>query len=176
MKTRLFDDIIYLRYYSTLVLGGYTNTLISDVFQQIPGQKNILLFVLNYFINLVRIVIPIEVLWKSLSRGIIYVPLQLATNLLILLYIKVVSNFYKFKTITTIQKTVKIKEYYIIKNIVVYIVSFYMVSALFEPDFGSFFRHSTSLLPFLFYLLFSVDIRSILRTFKMGEICNSRVK
>lgn len=69
-KTSYLDQIIDIRYWSEFTLGNNTNTLMQNIIPYGLGEKNIIKYFKNYIINLFRILFPIEVLWKSPSRGI----------------------------------------------------------------------------------------------------------
>lgn len=142
-KTTLLEQAINYRYYSEKFLGGFTNTLIQNLIPYGPGELNIYKYLGNFFINLIRILFPIEVLWKSPSRGVFFVTIQLF--LTYLLY-----NRFKF---IKVDKT--------IRNVFIYIITFILVQAIFEPDFGSVFRHSMSILPFYLYMIFSINIKEL---------------
>lgn len=121
-----YDQLINRRNNSEAYLGGYTETLIADVFE----NSNHLLYACNYITNLIRIFFPIELLFK----GVKYIPFVVYQ-----LYMM----FYVIKSVKNINK----------KNIVniTLILSYLFCSVTFEPDFGSVIRHETVL--FLFFLL-----------------------
>lgn len=152
--TNYFDEIILLRYHSFRMLSDFTNTVIQDVFPSLPGEKNILKYAANYLVVALRLLFPVEVLWKSPSRGIIFFPLQLIIDYILFRYIPVVSHYLKNKK--TMPEDMR-KEAEIITRIFLYIVSFFLVAVLFEPDFGSVFRHSINLMPYVLYLGFSAS-------------------
>lgn len=149
--TDYFDEVMILRYVSGGFLGGYTKTLINDVLPILPGDKNIFVYILNYILIGLRLLFPVEVLWRSPSRGIFFVPLQLLTDYIVFKYLFVL-KLKKENIPGDLMKKVTI-----VKQIVIYILSFFLVSILFEPDFGSVFRHSINLIPFLLYLSFSTS-------------------
>ena len=154
--TNYFDEIILLRYHSFRLLSDFTNTVIQDVFPSLPGEKNILKYAANYLVVALRLLFPVEVLWKSPSRGIIFFPLQLIIDYILFRYIPVVSHYLKNKK--TMPEDMR-KEAEIITRIFLYIVSFFLVAVLFEPDFGSVFRHSINLMPYVLYLGFSASYK-----------------
>ncbi|HBC96969.1 MAG TPA: hypothetical protein DC034_09290 [Clostridium sp.] len=139
-------------------LSGKTNTLIQNIIPYSYGEKNFLHYIIDYIINLIRIIFPIETLWKSPSRGIFFVPIQLFAIHLLFKYTKVLK--YKFE------------NYKVVSNIVIYIAAFILVQALFEPDFGSVFRHSMNLMPFYLYLYFTLDYKKIIENIKNSEVTN----
>ena len=106
-------------------------TIINDLF----FHKNLYFsFVINYFLNFLRMNIPLELIFK----GIKYIPY-------IILQIFITFNIFKFSK--------KIDK----NNILVYllIICFLVVSVLFEPDFGSFLRHQSAFLLFYFEMIIS---------------------
>lgn len=79
--------------------------------------------ILNYVINLIRLIFPIELILRG--------------NVLYLLFL--IFNILTFITIY-LQRD-KIKNDNILNSIFTLFISFILVFALFEPDFGSFLRH-----------------------------------
>lgn len=104
-------------------------TIINDPLGQ---NTNFIKFIANYLINFVRMNLPIELLFK----GIIYIPF-----IIYQMYIL----FQLIKNIKTINDN----------NILLLdtIISFIMISVIFEPDFGSFIRHETALMLILLELI-----------------------
>lgn len=100
--------------------GTDANTMITEVLGE---NTNFLLFAGNYIVNFFRIMFPIELVFK----GIQYIPFivyQIYISITLLNLIKRISN----------KNIVLISTY----------LSFFMVSVIFEPDFGSFIRHETT--------------------------------
>lgn len=97
------------------------NTIIIELF---GDNTSFIKFILNYIINSLRMMIPIELLGK----GIKYTPF-------ILYQLLISYNVLKYSK--------KIND----KNIMVLIavISYFMISIIFEPDFGSFIRHESSM-------------------------------
>lgn len=167
--TNYFDKVMLLRYYSYDFLSGFTNTVIRDVIPILPGEKNILKYASNYILIAIRLIFPVEVLWKSPSRGMIFFPLQLIINYIFVRYIPVVSHYIKNRK--TLPDVIQ-KESRRITHIHIYIFSFFLVGVLFEPDFGSVFRHSMNLMPFVLYLSFSASYKN----FNHSTMVNQGVK
>jgi len=91
----------------------------------------------NYFINLVRVLFPIELIFK----GVKYIPF-----ILYQIYI----------TISLIKKVSKIRnsEYTNRDTLLLAIfIAYLLVASLYEPDFGSFIRHESTL-SFIMFDLF----------------------
>ena len=155
--TDYFDEVMLLRYYSYNFLSGFTNTVIQDVIPILPGEKNILKYAANYILIAVRLILPVEVLWKSPSRGIIFFPLQLIIDYIFIRYIPVVSHYIKNRK--TLPDEIQ-RDSRKITHVHIYVLSFFLVGVLFEPDFGSVFRHSMNLMPFVLYLSFSAGYKN----------------
>lgn len=100
--------------------GTDANTMITEILGE---NTNFVKFVGNYIINFFRMMFPIELLFK----GIKYIPFILYQIYISYIFLK---NAKKIST----------------NNIVILAtyLSFFMVSAIFEPDFGSFIRHETT--------------------------------
>lgn len=101
-------------------------TIINDIFGR---NTSFIKFILNYVINFVRMLIPIELI----TKGIKYIPFI----------------FYQlFITLTIFKTSTKLND----KNVMwlITVISFVMISVIFEPDFGSFIRHESALFLILF--------------------------
>lgn len=131
-----YNSIINARYSVNIYRENSTDaaTIITDL---LGKNTNFLKFVLNYIINLIRMLVPIELVLK----GIKYIPF-----IIYQIYIEYI--LYK--------NCRKLTE----KNILWFIVSlsYIMVSVIFEPDFGSFIRHESTM--FLIYLELSKNLMS----------------
>mgnify|MGYP001778879714 CR=1 FL=1 len=115
-------------------------TIINDVFGR---NTTFIRFMLNYIINLVRMLLPIELM----TKGFKYVPFI----------------FYQlFITYTVFKTSTKLSD----KNVMwlITVISFIMISVIFEPDFGSFIRHEST----LFLILFEMN--------KINEKCKEKVE
>lgn len=128
-----YSELINRRDYSERYLGDFTATLIGDVFP----NTNHWMYTLNYIINLVRIFIPIELVFK----GIKYVPFVIYQ-----LYI----TYYIMKNVKKVNKNN-------IVNITI-ILAYFLCSATFEPDFGSLIRHESILV--LFFVQMIKDVKN----------------
>lgn len=100
-------------------------TIIKDLLGE---NSNYLIFIGNYLINTIRILFPIELLFK----GIKYIPFIV---------------YQLFITYSLFKTSKKINNNNILTIITV--ISFIMISIIFEPDFGSFIRHESALILFL---------------------------
>ena len=100
-------------------------TIINDPFGKNTSYS---VFVSNYLVNALRLMIPVELLFKSIK----YLPF-------VLYQLFVTYNIFKMGT--------RINKRSILWLISV--LSFMMVSIIFEPDFGSFIRHESTLVLFL---------------------------
>lgn len=117
------------------------NTMIVDL---LGKNTNYFTFIGNYIINFVRIQIPIELIFK----GIKYIP------------------FIIFQIFLTINLMLGIKYLNEDNKILFFIIiSFIMMSAIFEPDFGSYIRHESTM-----FLLFVENLSIIERNRKLYVI------
>lgn len=165
-KTNYLNIIIDLRFHNDYSLKGHTNTLISNILPYNLGEKNLGKFILNYFMNAFRIMFPIELFWKSTSRGFVFFPIQVSMILIFMIRIRqiLVMNKKDICKYDYLLKNIKTA-----KNIILYCISYFIVSVLFEPDFGSIFRHNMALMPFVLYLAFSFEDYNNFERFKEND-------
>lgn len=117
-------------------------TASTMIYDQIEYGTNVNLFMLNYIINSIRMMFPIELV----TGGAFYLPF-LAFQVLLIYYIY-----------QNIKKIHKISNNNVIALSV--FVAFFMGSVLFEPDFGSFARHEAASFPII--ILLALDNLSII--------------
>lgn len=100
-------------------------TIINDPF---GINYNYLTFICNYVVNFLRLLFPVELITKG-YKYILFIIYQV------------------FISINLIKSVKKINQ----KNAlwIITAISFIMISTIFEPDFGSFIRHESALLPIL---------------------------
>ncbi len=117
---------------------------VSVIEDKIEYGEDVNLYMLNYIMNSVRMMFPIELL----SGSIFYVPF-LVFQVLLLYYI-----YRNMKYVHQISKN----------NVIALsvFIAFFMGSVLFEPDFGSFARHEAAAFPII--MLFALDNNAILYT------------
>lgn len=127
----IYNQIVNLRYNINHYREGSldANTAINDLF----NNSSPILYCINYFINLLRLLFPFELLLK----GVKYIPFIIYQLYISIVFIK---NIF-------IQK--KNKNCFL----AAIFISYMLISNLFEPDFGSFIRHEVSLLFILFGLM-----------------------
>lgn len=127
--------------------GTDVMTASTMIYDEIDYGTNVNLYMLNYIINSIRMLFPIELL----TGGVFYVPF-LAFQGLLLYYIYVnIKNIHCISNNNVIALSV--------------FIAFFMGSVLFEPDFGSFARHEAAAFPVI--ILFALDNVAIL---KNGDI------
>ena len=108
----------------------------SEIHTLIPGSKgNLVLFVIDYMLVVIRLMIPIELITMG-PKYIIFVVYQIMVTYF------VVSRLINIKRIS------KIERY----SLYLYI-GFILASATFEPDFGSWVRHEAVAFPLMLTLL-----------------------
>lgn len=125
-----YSSIINLRTYRYQYLDGYTDSLIRDIISN--QNNNVTIYIFNYILNCVRLLIPLELL---IIGKVYYIPY--------IIY-QTIFTYYYFGFIKKIQKTTT-------KDIVnfTFISSFVFVAVIMEPDFGSWARHQTVILPLI---------------------------
>ncbi len=132
-----YNDIL------TCKKGTEVMTASTMIYDEIDYGNNINLYMLNYIINSVRMLFPLELL----TGGVFYIPFFAFQALLL---------YYMYKNIKNIHR---ISENNIIALTV--FIAFFMGSVLFEPDFGSFARHEAAAFPVI--MLFALDNEGILK-------------
>lgn len=112
--------------------GGNMNTAIQN---WIPGES-LPIFMVNYIINLFRMLIPIELAF----RGMTYLP------------------FFVFQCAVTAYMVNLIRQINKVRDPAMFIalcvfIGYVLASAIFEPDFGSWTRHESATFPVLHLLI-----------------------
>ena len=115
-------------------------SIINNVFP----NSNIIYFFINTIINILRILFPIELLFKSVN----YLPFVIYQ-----IYITYTLSIYAKKNI--INNKNKILNKNNLDSMFYIIISFLTVASIFEPDFGSLARHESVL--FMFILAIGID-------------------
>lgn len=112
-------------------------TIINDI---IKGNDNVLTFMLNYMINFIRLLFPVELT----TKGIKYIPF-IAYQL-----------YFTYSLISSSKFVLdnKYKKYYIYIAI---ILGYLSIANLFEPDFGSLIRHEIAL--YFIYLKLFLEVK-----------------
>lgn len=109
-------------------------TLIQDL---IPGE-GLPFFLINYLINAVRMLLPLELLVK----GVGYFPF---------LVFQIALAIYLFQILKKIRE-VREEQYFLALSI---FMGYMLASFIFEPDFGSWLRHESSTFPVMVLLVMS---------------------
>lgn len=130
-----YNSVINARYITNVNRESSPDavTIINDL---LGRNTSFIKFILNYLINFVRMLFPIELI----TKGVKYIPFI----------------FYQlFITITLFKTSTKLND----KNIMwlITFVSFIMISVIFEPDFGSFIRHESTLFLIMFEMNKIID-------------------
>lgn len=131
---------------NTIYSSDSANTLIGYIFEN-STNKN---FILNYLINFLRLLFPIELV----SKGIYYY----------------VFLFYHFTILILFLKWLKMNHGSInVCCIFAFALAFFMISVIFEPDFGSFLRHQISIsCVYVFVMLMSDKMKG---DYDYEEVC-----
>lgn len=120
------------------------STIINDL---LGFNKNYFIFMGNYLINIIRLVFPLELITKG--------------------YLQIIFMIYQmFITINLIKSCKEINDNNVLWIITV--ISFIMISTIFEPDFGSFVRHESTL------FLILLEITNINYSKEKKEIKNAK--
>lgn len=116
----------------------------TSIINNVLPNSNIIYFFINTTINILRILFPIELLFKSIN----YLPFIIYQT-----YITYTLTMYVKKNI--INNKNKILNKNNLDSMFYIIISFLTVASIFEPDFGSLIRHESVL--FMFILAISID-------------------
>ncbi len=133
-----YSELINVRNVLNLYRVGSADasTLILNL---INDNGSLLIYILNYFINAFRMMLPFELLTKGF--------LQIA--------------FMLFQFICTFVFFKKLKLYYAFndfgKAAINVMIAYFLTAFVFEPDFGSFVRHETTTFAVLYSCLFSTE-------------------
>ena len=103
-------------------------------------NANVFIFILNSIINLLRLIFPIELLFKGSLTYFAFFVYQIFLE-------------FEFLKIFILRKTFGKSG----NLIIVIIISYFLVLSLFEPDFGSFLRHELTCAPLLFPFLSKIE-------------------
>lgn len=131
MMPNEYNDIL------TCKEGTEVMTASTMIYDQIEFGNNINLYMLNYIVNSIRMLFPVELL----MGGIFYIPFLAFQVMLLCFMYKNIKNIHQIGNNNVIALSV--------------FIAFFMGSVLFEPDFGSFARHEAAAFPII--ILFALD-------------------
>lgn len=135
VSTNNYNSIINARYITNINRESSPDsiTIINDL---LGRNTDFIKFVLNYLINFIRMLFPVELI----TKGVKYIPF---------IFYQLFITFTLFKTSTKLND----------RNIMwlITFVSFIMISVIFEPDFGSFIRHESALFLIMFEMNKIID-------------------
>ena len=129
--------------YETLINIRYTATnveAVSAINNWIDDRGSFTLYMVNYIINSIRMMFPIELL----LNGFFYIPFVIYQIFIL---------YYLVKTIKGLNRET---EENIILSLSVFI-AYLLVSFTFEPDFGSFVRHESATFPVLHLMVLNKE-------------------
>lgn len=151
MAQKLFPD----EYLDVMSARNYSNnqgqtSVIKEVYEH---NNNINIFMVDYVIDSVRMMIPIELL----KNGVFYIPFILFQLFML---------FYLVRGI----KRIKYLEDNTFIAVCIFL-AYFLGSVLFEPDFGSFVRHEAATFPIIVLMIFNKDMwdNKIYKSFKEIE-------
>lgn len=127
-----FIMILRTDYYYTQMMEVGTDSLITAL---VPGES-LFIYIVNYIITYFRLLIPIELLFNIKIQYIPFVIYQLSFT------------YYYIKNISMLN-TLNDKKFITI----VFLSAYIFVSAIMEPDFGSWVRHQTAIYFLMLILL-----------------------
>lgn len=134
--------------------GANANSMINDWI--IPNKRNAnpILFILNYIVDAIRMLFPVELLFK----GVTYLPFCLFQIFTIYFIIRAVRECLKDST-------------HIQRAFLGVFIGYFLASVFFEPDFGSWIRHEIAVFPILLFIILPPS--SIRRVPQMRDRGNS---
>lgn len=127
-----FIMILRTDYYYTQMMEVGTDSLITSL---IPGE-GLFIYMINYIITYFRLLIPIELLFNIKIQYIPFVVYQLSFT------------YYYIKNIS-MMNIIDDKKFIAL----VFLTAYILVSAIMEPDFGSWVRHQTATYSLMLILL-----------------------
>ncbi len=139
VDSSFYYKIIHIRQTtnSARINSSDASTIIQDIIQ----TDNTILYALNQIVNFVRILFPVELF----AKNIIYIPF-------------IIFQIYLFWSIA---RQLKKKEYRNDKKFMLLqsmTIAYFVVSAIFEPDFGSVIRHEMAAMPIIFtYIMYGKE-------------------
>lgn len=107
----------------------------ASIINNILPNSNIFYFFINTIINSIRLLIPIELV----TKGFFYIPF-------ILYQIYITTQLVKYLRNAKNEMLIGDER---IDTMLIVVISFLVVSAVFEPDFGSFIKHEAALFIFI---------------------------
>ncbi|MCT8975968.1 hypothetical protein N4T77_05100 [Clostridium sp. CX1] len=111
------------------------NTIINDIFNN--KNNSIIIYSMNSFINVFRFLIPLELLRMHSIKYLVFILYQLIITFL------VIRNVIEYKNLD--KRT----------NLILFMtIAIFLVQVIFEPDFGSYLKHQTAYIPFLYLSIF----------------------
>ena len=121
-----YSFIMVLRtdYYYTQLMEAGTDSLITAL---VPGES-LFIYMVNYIITYFRLLIPIELLFNIKIQYIPFVVYQLSVT------------YYYIKNIS-MMNIIDDKKFIAL----VFLTAYILISAIMEPDFGSWVRHQTAM-------------------------------
>ncbi len=136
-----YMQLITIRDYLTISRIGNAdaNTLIVNLFDTNGSQ---LLFIINYAVNLFRILFPLELIGKG-TFYLVFIFFQLLVTTRIIV-VCVGNKGVLFSPSDSTNQENRLQISFCL------MVAYYLVSIIFEPDFGSFIRHEAAFCPILF--------------------------
>lgn len=111
-------------------------SMIVDVLFPQNNNSNVIVFLINYMINAIRMAVPLELLFK----GIYYFPFCV---------FQICTTYFIFRAF---KRCRKVSDSSTLLFLSVFL-GYFFTSVLFEPDFGSWIRHEISIYPVLIFLI-----------------------
>lgn len=140
------------------VVDVNANTILTDIFPRDAMGENVILYLVNYVIMLVRLIVPIEIFVKSPSRAFLFIPVYWTMLYCVLrgwLLLRKKQSYRRDKTRNMTDSSLCDGNWEAcLQDCIVFIIAHILMSALFEPDLGSYFRHVIGILPFYYYVMF----------------------
>lgn len=133
-----YELIVNLRSHFYSALAETTDSFIKDIIEN--DSSDLYVYVLNYCLNFMRLLCPVEIL---LIGKFHYIPFLIYQLWFTRLYVEKLSSLNKLNT-----------EKYLS---LIFITSFLVVAAMMEPDFGSWARHQTVCFCFVYELFIKKD-------------------
>lgn len=126
-------------------------TFLANLFEDEEMYGHISYYLINYLVTLLRILFPVELLWKSTPHSWLFLAVQLGALALC---------FRTFRYLLDVNWKEKVRPGdRMMHDVLTFVLCFVAVQAVYEPDLGQVFRHMTGLTPCYLYLLFEANRR-----------------
>ncbi len=148
----LFEQGYLSKLVEAKIIVEDANTALTDLFTKEQMSDHVFLYLLNYAVMVIRLIFPVEIIVKSPSRAVLFLPVYWYMLFEVVhcmwgLWAGRDRERHSNRAVLSRGRRKRL-------DVVVIICSHILTSAFFEPDFGSYLRHVVGILPFYYYIMF----------------------